>query len=283
MPIKEQVKVYVVLFIKVLLATWIALSFIVFAFQRYLVFVPDNHSPHLSNSDKNLIERVVWQNHDKTLLYGYYHEAKDNQPTIVIFHGNAGNIGTRKVLMLKLIELGYGVFMPEYRGYGGISGQPSEKALYEDANSAINYLRARDVPYFNIILLGESLGSAVALEMAKRYPVSGVILQSPFLSLRSLARIHYPWNFMPLFDKFDNEEKIKNIHVPLLIIHGTDDSLVPVEQGEALYQMADQSPHKQLKLIDGVEHNIPWEDDYIQTIRDFIEKNILSNFPTGVH
>jgi fermentation-respiration switch protein FrsA (DUF1100 family) len=283
MQIREPYKVYFVLFIKVLLVTWLCLSFILFAFQRYLVFVPDNKSTHLSDFDKKFIERVVWQNEDKILLYGFYHPPTTNQPTIVIFHGNAGNIGTRKTLMLKLIEQGYGVFMPEYRGYGGVSGQPSEKGLYEDAQSALKFLKSQGIPYFNMILLGESLGSAVALEMAKKYPVSGVILQSPFTSLHALARLHYPWNFLPLFDKFNNEEKIKDIHVPLLVIHGMQDELVPVEHGKSLYQKAIDSPHKKLKLIEGAAHDIPWEDDYISSIRDFIEKNILSNFPTGVH
>ncbi len=279
----ERIFKMMILFLKVFVMTWLTMSILVFAFQRYLIYVPDRKVPYLSNFDKKYLEHLTWKNNEGIMLSGFYHPAKINQPTFVIFHGNAGNIGTRKVLLFKLIEAGYGVFMPEYRGYGGVSGSPSEKGLYRDASSAIHFLYEKGVSYQQMIFFGESLGASVALEMAQRYPVAGVILQSPFLSLKSMAKLHYPWNFLPVLDKFDNLSKIKNIHMPLLIIHGTLDDLVPVSHGKRLFSQAQNSKRKELKLMIGEKHNLSWDDHYINVIRDYIDKDVISNYPTGIN
>lgn len=262
-----------ILIVKILLMLWIGLSVIVFTFQRWLIYVPDKTPPHLTRFDKKKIAELRWVNSDHIHLMAYYHPARQNQPTIVIFHGNAGNIGSRKILMHQLIEEGYGVLMPEYRGYGGLGGFPTEKSLYRDAYSAIDYLKSLGIDEKNMIIFGESLGAAVALQVALEYPVAGLILQSPFLSLQSMAKLHYPWNILPVLDDFSNEKKIERLHIPLLIIHGTQDELVPIEQGKTLFAKAIHAPSKKLALLEGQGHNLTWDDEYLAYIRAYIEKN----------
>lgn len=279
----ERAMDMMILFIKILVISWAVISILFFAFQRYLIYVPDRSTPHLSNFDKKNIEVLHWNSSDGILLRGFYHPARINQPTVVIFHGNAGNIGSRKILMFKLIDSGYGVFMPEYRGYGGVSGFPTEKGLYRDANSAMKFLESKGVSYQQMVILGESLGSSVALEMALKYPVAGVVLQAPFISLKSLAKLYYPWNILPILDKFDNLKKIKLIRTPLLIIHGTHDEVVPVHQGKRLFAEAKHTRQKSLKLMIGEQHNLDWDEHYMTTIQEYIAKDIISNYPNGVN
>lgn len=263
--------------IKIILVVWAGLSLLVFTFQRLLIYVPDKNPPHLSQFDKRSIQEVYWKNLENITLMGFYHSAAQNQPTMVIFHGNAGNIGSRKILMHHLIDLGYGAFMPEYRGYGGLSGSPSEKGLYQDARSAILYLKSIGIDEKHMIIFGESLGAAVALEMALTFPVAGLILQSPFLSLESMAKLHYPWNILPVLDSFDNQKKIQKLRSPLLILHGTDDEIVPVEQGKILFSKANAVSFKRIELLKGQPHNVDWDDAYFKCIIDYIEQDLYSD------
>lgn len=263
--------------IKILLMCWVSLSLIVFTFQRFIIYDPDKTPPHLSGFDKKSIRVVHWKNADRIQLMGFYHAADHQQPTIVIFHGNAGNIGSRKILMHQLIDMGYGVLMPEYRGYGGLAGFPTEQGLYRDASSAILYLKSIGVDEQHMIIFGESLGASVALEMALQYDVAGLILQAPFLSLDSMAKLHYPWNILPVLDSFSNQEKIQKLRRPLLILHGTQDEVVPVEQGQILFSKANAVSSKRIELLKGQPHNVDWDETYFKYIRDYIEQDIHFN------
>ncbi len=271
------------LIIKILLMCWAGVSLIIFTFQRLIIYSPDKTPPHLSRFDKKTIQEIHWKNAENILLMGFYHPANKHQPTLMIFHGNSGNIGSRKILMHHLIDMGYGVLMPEYRGYGGVAGFPTEKGLYQDASSAILYLKSMGVDENHIIVFGESLGASVALEMALIYPVAGLILQAPFLSLQSMAKLHYPWNILPVLDDFNNQSKIEKLVAPLLILHGTSDEVVPVEQGKILYSKANAVLCKRIELLKGQSHNVDWDEAYFKHIRDYIEQDIYFNHAPRLH
>ncbi len=263
--------------LKWMIIYWIFASLIVYCFQRVLIYSPDKTVPVLSEYDQTRIKTVVWDNQDKITLFGYYIPAQKHHQTIVFFHGNAGNIGTRKELMYKLARLGYGIFVPEYRGYAGNKGHPTEKGLYQDARSAMNYIMGLGIDNDDIIILGESLGSGIALQMATEYQVSALILQSPFKSLGAMARLNYPWVLFPVWDKYDNLKKIQDIQIPLLIMHGTKDDLVPYHHGLELFYNAKQSKNRQFKSFPEKGHSIPWEEEYIDTIDHFIKHQKLSS------
>ena len=240
-------------------------------FQRKLIYIPNKHPVYLNHYDENQIKILHWKNLHGIDHFGFYHQPSQYQPMIIFFHGNAGHIGDRKHLLYLLSEKGYGVFMPEYRGYGGMIGRPSELGLYEDGESAILFLRSQGVKESDMILMGESLGTGVAIEMAKRFKVRALILQAPFLSLEAMRDLHYPYIKLPLLDKYQNQEKIKELSMPLLILHGNADRIVPYHHGETLYDLATQSAHRQLKVFDKSSHQLPWDEEFIQSIDDFIK------------
>ena len=183
--------------------------------------------------------------------------------TILWFHGNGGNIGHR-VGDLALISrrLGVNSFIFDYRGYGRSEGEPSESGVYRDARAALDYLSSRsDVDPEGIVFFGRSLGTAVAVELAEDLAEDlaealagdktpyGMILVSPLTTLKDMARALHP--LLPLHllvgSRFDSLSRIGNIHCPLLVIHGENDEIIPLEQGRELFEAAN-SPKRFLSL-----------------------------------
>jgi pimeloyl-ACP methyl ester carboxylesterase len=186
-------------------------------------------------------------------LHGWWVPA--TAPTIgqvLLFHGNAGNIGDRVPHVALLSAAGFDVLAFDYRGYGRSAGRPSERATYEDARAAHDALVSRNPT--RTIYLGESLGGAVALELATERPPAGLILQSSFTSVRHMARLHYP--FIPralVPDAYPSLDLVRGLRAPLLVLHGSDDAIVPLMDGEALYEAAPQP--KRIEVFPGVGHN----------------------------
>ena len=177
--------------------------------------------------------------------------------TLLWLHGNAGHIGHR-VEQLALIQqrLGVGVLMLDYRGYGRSEGTPSERGTYHDADAALAYLRATpEVDPSGVVLYGQSLGAAVAVELATRERVRGLILEGPFASVPAMARAVYPW--LPIWPllrtRYDSLARISMVGTPLLILHSERDEVVPYDQGRALYAAAAEP--KRFHSIIGAGHN----------------------------
>jgi hypothetical protein len=191
-------------------------------------------------------------------------------------HGNAGNISDRlENLRLLHDELGVGVFIFDYRGYGRSEGSPSEEGTYRDAEAALAYVLSRpDVHPERIVYFGRSLGAGVAVELATRRPPFALILESPLPSIAELARHHY--RFLPvgglLRTKYDSLSKIGNMHVPLLVLHGDRDDIVPFEAGRKLFEAANEP--KRFYTIRGAGHNdtyIVGGREYFRALREFVE------------
>jgi uncharacterized protein len=178
---------------------------------------------------------------DGTRLHGWFLPGRRNL-TWLWLHGNAGNISHRLENLALLREhLGVHAFIFDYRGYGQSAGQPSEAGLYEDATAALAYVRGLpDVDPTRIVLFGRSLGAAVAVELAAREAVRGVILESPFASVAAMARVSFP--YLPLGPllrtRFDSLRRIGQVRAPLLVLHSPMDEVVPYAQGEALFAAA---------------------------------------------
>lgn len=174
---------------------------------------------------------------------------------VLLCHGNAGNITSRMAHARLLGGIGFDVMLFDYRGYGRSSGSPSEEGTYRDARAALAaLLRRPGVDPRRVFYLGESLGAAVALELALRSPPAGLILQSPFTSVRDMARAVYrviPRRIVP--DAYPSLRIIRDLRSPLLVLHGEGDDVVPVEQGRAL-QAAAPEP-KRIEIFAGARHN----------------------------
>jgi len=174
---------------------------------------------------------------------------------LLFFHGNAGNVGDRLDRARILVQrLGLDVFLVDYRGYGASEGSPSEDGLYRDARAIHRAARERGFAPERILVFGESLGAAVAVDLAGSEPCAGVILETPFLSIAAMARVHYP--FVPGFlvrSRFDNAAKIGSIGAPKLFLVAERDEVAPTDQGRRLYELA--APPKTLYVIPGAGHN----------------------------
>ncbi len=184
---------------------------------------------------------ATFETTDGVRLHGWFVPGRGSV-TLLWLHGNAGNVSHRLDHLLLLHErLGVHVFIIDYRGYGRSEGQPSEEGTYRDATAALTYLRQLPgVDPERVVLYGQSLGSAVAAELARREPVRGVILEAPFASIAAMARVAFP--FLPLGPllrtRYDTLAAVREIDAPLLVLHSPTDEVVPYAQGEAVYAAA---------------------------------------------
>jgi fermentation-respiration switch protein FrsA (DUF1100 family) len=174
---------------------------------------------------------------------------------VLLCHGNAGNIGDRVLHAALLTAAGFDVLLFDYRGYGHSSGKPSERGTYRDGRAALAcLLRQSDVDASRVLYLGESLGGAVALELAVAHPPAALVLLSAFTSVREMSRVHYPPIPAALVpDAYPSLRRIGGLRAPLLVLHGEDDTIVPVEHGQALFDAAPDP--KRLRIVPGVGHN----------------------------
>jgi hypothetical protein len=208
--------------------------------QHQLIYNPSHTLPNRIKAHANDMNVIKLQTKDGLTLMSWYKPAQKNQPTVLICHGNAGTIATRMTLARALMEAGFGVFLLEYRGYGGNTGKPTEQGFYQDAHTAYHFLRKQNIQNNDIILYGESLGTGVAIQLATKYKIAAVILQSPYTSLPALARYHYPWVLIRPTEQYDSLGRIKKIKAPLMILHGKADTLVPYQHGLQLFNAAHQ-------------------------------------------
>jgi hypothetical protein len=224
--------------------------------QRYIYF-PDRHLAATPAALGLAYEEVHFSAADGVRLHGWHLPGATDRPLVLFCHGNAGNISHRLASLRLLQDLGLAVFIFDYRGYGQSEGTPSEEGTYADARGALAWLQQRGWGREQLIYFGESLGAAVALQLAVEQPPAGLVLEAPFTSIAAMGRHHYfllhfllGW----LLDaRYDNLDKIDRVRSPLLIIQGEADSLVPPAMARRLYEAA--GGPKTLRLIPGANHN----------------------------
>jgi hypothetical protein len=222
-------------------AMYVLLVVGMFAFQRSLLYFPSHDYVTLADAHANkALRELSVKTADGIDLKGWYAPATSKPLTFVFFHGNGDNLYGDAEVPDPYLAAGYGFLIAEYRGYSGLPGKPTEAGLYADGRAYLYGLMAQGVKRENIVLLGHSLGTGVAVQMAEKFHVGGLILLAPYLSITKMAQISYP--FIPVrliaLDRFDNEKKIEKIHVPILIVNGTADEIIPPSQGKRLYELA---------------------------------------------
>lgn len=235
--------------------------------QRFFIYYPVKTYPNSQQFSAQDMESVILSSQDGLQLHAWYHPPIDHNPTILYLPGNAGHRGFRMNLARQFIQAGIGILLVDYRGFGGNPGRPNEQGLYADARAGMAFLKEKSHP---IIVYGESIGSGVAIQIATEFPICSLILQSPFTSFSDLKRSIYPWLPVFLYDKYDSAHKISSIHVPILILHGKRDRIVPYAQGATLYALAQQP--KKLVPFANKGHNNLWDKHFAQIVISFIQK-----------
>ncbi len=209
-------------------------------------------APHLVEPS---IQEIFFETSDGVQLQAFYVPRPDTDRVLLYLHGNAGNASMRLSDAVQLANLGTNVLLLSYRGYGKSKGSPSEAGVYLDGKSALEYLQAHlGFPLERTIILGRSLGSAVAIELAQGSSVAGLILVTPFSSGRDLARsMGLSWIAWVTGQPFNSLDKIRQVTAPILFIHGTDDHIVPQALGRKLYDQC--GCPKEWKSVQGADHN----------------------------
>ena len=209
---------------------------------------------------------------DNTDIYAWFSPPQKGQKTILYFHGNAGNLMGRSDRFVKFATQ-YGVLAISYRGYSKSRGEPSQEGFFQDADSAFEFLKSKNISSKDIILFGESIGSAVAVNLASKHDFGAVILEAPFSSILSVAQETY-W-FLPisfiLKDRFESDKIASKVSAPVLIMHANKDYIVPFEEGKKLYDLFNS--RKKFIAIDGDFHIALTGDYLMKQITEFLQEN----------
>ena len=238
-----------------LVAAYAVLVLLVFLGQRKLMYYPTTQRVTPADAGLHAVDEVIVEIDNGWQLYSWYAAARPGRPTILLFHGNAGAVSHRAYRFAEFRAHGYGLFIAGYPGYGGSDGAPSERAFLAAAHAAYGYLTGQGTDPRDIVIYGASIGSAVAVQLAAAVEARALVLEAPMASAVHVASMHYP--YLPvswlLKDRYLSDEHIGSIEMPLLIVHGSDDQVVPISSGRRLYDAA-VGP-KLFKEVAGAGHN----------------------------
>lgn len=256
------------------IATYLLVVLAVYLGQRGLQYHPETRKP-ASPASAGLpgMREVTAATADGLDLLAWFMPPKEKDGRIIVmFHGNAGTIADRAVKARHFISKGYGVYMAEYRGYGGNHGSPSEEGFYNDARAGLKWLEKEGYSPGQFVIYGESIGSGPAVQMASEMQPRELVLEAPFSSAADVAKTRYFWLPVDLLlkDRYDNILKIPSVKSSLLIVHGDEDGVVPIELSRKLFDAA-QHP-KEYVTINGGAHNDLYDHHAGHIVTDWLEK-----------
>ncbi len=272
--------------LKVLLVLLVGVPLCIWALRRFETAITFHPMRYVEGENWRLAggaEDVWFRSADGVRLHGWFVRAPAQPPlaTIIYFHGNGGNLTTVDWIAERYAARGFDVLLFDYRGYGRSEGRvSSEREIYADANAAYQYVVGeRGVDPARVVLYGQSLGTTAAVDVASREACGAMVLESGLSSARDMAGVVLPW--LPRWthrmtrNRFESARKLANVHCPVLITHGARDSIIPVEQGRALYNAAREP--KRLIILPNADHNdlsSVGGEEYLNTIAEFIRQSI---------
>ena len=238
--------------------------------NRMLMYFPDPTRVTPAEAGLKDIREIEIPIADGKPLIAWYAPATEGNPTLLYFHGNGANAANRAPKIEMMREHGFGVFYLNNRGYGGSGGRPTEKDNVADAVAAYEAVTGLGIPAGKIVAYGESLGSGQAVRLAAAKPVAAVVLEAPLTSTVDVARSMYFWLPLGLLltDKYHNEFNIRSVTAPVLILHGEQDEVIPVEMGRRVYHAANQP--KRIELFPEAAHDNLFEHGAWAKARAFV-------------
>tara|TARA_Y100001958_G_scaffold5217_1_gene3253 strand:- start:73 stop:789 length:717 start_codon:yes stop_codon:yes gene_type:complete len=231
-----------------------------------------NENNYSNDELKVNVEKIKVITKDGIDLLGWYHEKNLKEfKTLLFFHGNAGSLENRIHKLNRFGEMKINFLIIAWRGFSGNKGKPSEKGLYEDGQSAIQWLLEKGLNEKDIIIYGESLGTGIATHLSQNKDFAGVILETPFTSMVDAAKTFYPYIPVNLLlkDKFKNEDKVKNINSPILIMHGEVDQIVPFAMGKRIFEIANEPKFSYFTKHDN--HMMEYDENLLKALNSFLK------------
>ncbi|MDO8350525.1 MAG: alpha/beta hydrolase [Gallionella sp.] len=272
-----------------LAAAYGVLLLAVYFFQAHLVFYPEAGREIIATPEQFGLpyEDLHLKTADGVDLHGWYVPVAQARGTVLLLHGNAGNISHRLDTLQMFHRLGYSTLIIDYRGYGNSGGTPGEEGSYRDGEAAWRYLTGqRRIPPCRIVVFGESLGGAVAAWLSARHKPGALVIASGFTSVPELGQQLYP--YLPMrwlaHIHYNTRENLRAVAAPVLIAHSPEDDIVPFEHGRALFAAA-HSPKQFLELAGGHnEGHIFTRVAWVVALEDFLDKQrdkSCKNTPDG--
>lgn len=222
------------------LGVYLTVLALMYVFQRKLLYFPETTRTPPAAAGLPQAEEVTLTSADGERLIAWHIPAQSGRPLFLYFHGNGGSLRLRADRFRRLTANGSGVFGLSYRGYGGSTGSPTEAGLLADADAAYAFVRKRYAPE-QIVVFGESLGTAVALAVAVKHPAAKLILDAPYSAAVDVAASVYPYvpvRFL-MKDQFRAGDWARQVKIPTLVLHGERDHIIPIRFAEALYELID--------------------------------------------
>ena len=245
-------------------------------FEHSLIYHPSNELEATAADLRRPFEDVQFKAADGVELNGWFFPAGTDSPrahiAILVCHGNGGNISHRLELCQALLQTGAGVFVFDYRGYGRSQGRPGEEGTYRDAQAAYQWLRQKGFRGGNIIAFGESLGGAIASELALRETLGGIVLQSTFTSIPDIGAELYPWLPVRWIStiKYDTRSKLPRLKIPVLVMHSRADDLARFHHAEDNFTAANEP--KFFCELRGAHNEAAWEHpEFQEAIENFVK------------
>ena len=254
-----------------IIVVYASVLILLFIFQRSLMYHPDENN-YFGDKLEVDVEKVKIVTSDNIDLLGWFHK-KDIKKfkTIVYFHGNAGKLENRIHKLNHFKDINVNFLIISWRGFSGNSGKPTEKGLYEDGKSTIDWLKNIGLSDKDIVLYGESLGTGIATHIAQNRKFAGLVLETPFTSMVDAAKNVYP--YIPvgilLKDRYENEKKIKHINIPVLVMHGEKDQIIPFEMGKKIYEIANKPKYSYFTKYDN--HMMEYDEKLVFALTSFIK------------
>ena len=262
---------YFTLILLAFLAAYLFVLISTYIFQRNLLYHPKENN-YFGDQLLVPIETAKVQTSDGIELLSWFHNKNlIKYKTILFLHGNAGSLENRIHKINHFKDMKVNFLLIAWRGFNGNKGKQTESGLYEDAESAVQWLKSKGVTEENIIIYGESLGTGVATEIAQNKNFAGIILESPFTSMIDAGKDKYPYlpvRFM-LKDKYESDKKIKSIKSPILIMHGKIDNIVPFHMGKKMYELANEPKYYYFSEYD--DHMMEYNDNLLKALKKFID------------
>ena len=239
--------------------------------ENSLIYFPSVYPDGIWNPPGLEFEDAWFESADGTKLHGWYVPHPHPRAVVLIAHGNAGNLSHRYELLQELARMGVSTMIFDYRGYGRSAGVPSEEGILADARAARRWLaRKAGVNENEIVLMGESLGGGVMVDLASQDGARALVLENTFTSLPDVAAFHYPW--LPvktlMRTRMDSAAKIGKYRGPLLQVHGDGDTIIPYAIGQRLHAAANEP--KTFVTISGGDHNDPRTPGFFAALDRFL-------------